>query len=71
MYLDALNSGLIVLDEDLGFLSLGNLPKAVSASFSTSMFSYELLDETKDSVSVNNTSYMLPAKITQMTLNYL
>ena len=34
MYLDDLNSGLIVLDEDDGFLSVGNLPTAVSASFS-------------------------------------
>ena len=68
MYLDALNSGLIVLDEDVGFLSVGNLPKAVSASFSTSMFSYEILDYTEDSVSVNNTSHMLPAKTTQRTL---
>ena len=70
MYLDALNSSLIIFDEDVGFLSVGNLPKAVSASFSTSMFSYEILDYTKDSVSVN-TSHMLPAKTTQMTLSYL
>ena len=33
MYLDDLNSGLIVLDEDVGLLSVGNLPKANSASF--------------------------------------
>ena len=72
MYLDALNRGLLVFDEDVvGFLSVGNLPKAASASFSTSMFSYEILDYTKDSVSVNNTSHMLPAKTTQMTLSYL
>ena len=53
MYLDDLNSGLIVLDEDDGFLSVGNLPTAVSASFLTSMFLYEILDYTEDFMSVH------------------
>ena len=41
MYLEALNGSLIV---DVGFLSVDNLPKAVGASCSQSMFSYEILD---------------------------
>ena len=35
-----------------GGLSVGNLPKAVGGSCSKSMFSYEILDYTEDSVSV-------------------
>ena len=62
MYLEALNSSLIV---DVGFLSVDNLPKAVGASCSKSMFSYEILDYTEHSVSV--ASHTLSAKTTADT----
>ena len=65
MYLEALNSSLIV---DVGFLSVDNLPKAVGASCSQSMFSYEILDYTEDSVSV--TSHTLSAKTTADTSDH-
>ena len=39
MYLKALNKGLIVLEQDVEFLSIDNLPKVVSVSGCSSMFS--------------------------------
>ena len=44
MYVDAMNSGMIVLDQSVEFVSVGNLPKAVTVSCFTSLFSYEILD---------------------------
>ena len=38
MYLDALNSGLIVLDEDVGFLSVGNYLKLLVLHFLQACF---------------------------------
>ena len=54
MYLEALNSGLIVLNEDVKFLSISNSPKTAGASCSTSMFSYEILNCKEDCVSVTS-----------------
>ena len=42
MYLKALNSGLTVLDPGIEFLSADNLPKVVSVSCCSNMFSYEI-----------------------------
>ena len=39
MYLKALNKGLIVLEQDVEFLSMDNLPKVFSVSGCSSMFS--------------------------------
>ena len=39
MYLKALNKGLIVLEQDVEFLSIDNLPNVVSVSGCSSIFS--------------------------------
>ncbi len=44
MYLKALNSDLVVLDQGVEFLSAINLPNVVRVSCCTSMFSYETHD---------------------------
>ena len=44
MYLKALNSGLVVLEEGVEFLSVDNLPKVVGVSCCASMFSYQIRD---------------------------
>ena len=45
MYVDALNSGTIVLDQGVEFLSVNDLPKAININASSSsMFSYEIFD---------------------------
>ena len=44
MYLKALNKGLIVLEQGVEFLSTDNLPKVVSVSGCSSMFSYDIID---------------------------
>ncbi len=44
MYLKALNSGLVVLDQGVEFLSVDNLPNVVGVPCCTSMFSYEIHD---------------------------
>ena len=44
MYLKALNEGLIVLEQGVEFLSIDNLPKVVSVSGCSSMFSYDITD---------------------------
>ena len=42
MYLKALNSGLIVLDPGVEFLSVDNLPKVVSVPCCSNIFSHEI-----------------------------
>ena len=42
MYLKALNSGLIVLDPGVDFLSVDNLPKVVSVPCCSNIFSHEI-----------------------------
>ena len=44
MYLQALDNGFVVLEPDVEFLSVDNLPKVVSVSCCTNMFSYEICD---------------------------
>ena len=44
MHLKALNKGLIVLEQGVEFLSVDNLPKVVSVSGCSSMFSYDIID---------------------------
>ena len=44
MYLKALNRGLIVLEQGVEFLSIDNLPKVVSISSCSSIFSYDIID---------------------------
>ncbi len=44
MYLKALNSGLVVLDQGVEFLSVDNLPNVVGVSCCASMSSYEIHD---------------------------
>ena len=44
MYLKALNSGLVVLEQGVEFLCVDNLPKVVGVSCFASMFSYEIRD---------------------------
>ena len=60
MCLEALYSSLIVLDKDVRFLSIENLPEAVGASCSTSIFSCEILDYKEYFVFV--TSHVLSAR---------
>ena len=54
MYLQALDNGFVVLEPGVEFLSVDNLPKVVSVSSCTNMFSYEICD------SVINTSNIPP-----------
>ena len=42
MYLEALNNGLIILDQGVELLSVDNLPKLVIVSCCKNMFSYEI-----------------------------
>ena len=42
MYLEALNNGLIILDQGVELLFVDNLPKVVIASCCKDMFSYEI-----------------------------
>ena len=44
MYLQALDNGFVVLEPGVEFLSVDNLPKVVSVSSCTNMFSYEICD---------------------------
>ena len=48
MYLQALDNGFVVLEPDVDFLSVDNLPKVVSISCCTNMFSYEICDSVID-----------------------
>ena len=48
MYLQALDNGFVVLEPDVEFLSVDNLPKVVSVSCCTNMFSYEICDSVID-----------------------
>ena len=66
MYLQALNDGFVVLEPGVEFLSVDNLPKLVSVSCCTNMFSYQICD------SVINTSNIPPvvhAKTTTTPVN--
>ena len=48
MYLQALDNGFVVLEPSVEFLSVDNLPKVVSVSCCTNMFSYEICDSVID-----------------------
>jgi hypothetical protein len=48
MYLQALNNGFVVLEPGVEFMSVDNLPKVVSVSCCTNMFSYEICDSVID-----------------------
>jgi hypothetical protein len=48
MYLQALNNGFVVLEPGVEFMSVDNLPKVVSVSCWTNMFSYEICDSVID-----------------------
>ena len=48
MYLQALDNGFVVLEPDVEFLSVDKLPKVVSVSCCTNMFSYEICDSVID-----------------------
>jgi hypothetical protein len=48
MYLQALDNGFVVLEPGVEFLSVDNLPKVVSVSCCTNMFSYEICDSVID-----------------------
>ena len=67
MYLQALNDGFVVLEPGVEFLSVDNLPKLVSVSCCTNMFSYQICD------SVIDTSINIPpvvhAKTTTTPVN--
>jgi hypothetical protein len=54
MYLQALDNGFVVLEPGVEFLSVDNLPKVVSVTSCTNMFSYEICD------SLINTSINIP-----------
>ena len=59
MYLKALNKGLIVLEQGVEFLSIDNLPKVVSVSGCSTMFSYDIID------TVNLQPVRLPVVVAQ------
>ena len=48
MYLQALDNGFVVLEPGVEFLSVDNLPKVVSVSSCTNMFSYQICDSVID-----------------------
>ena len=48
MYLQALDNGFVVLEPGVEFMSVDNLPKVVSVSCCTNMFSYEICDSVID-----------------------
>ena len=48
MYLQALDNGFVVLEHGVEFMSVDNLPKVVSVSCCTNMFSYEICDSVID-----------------------
>jgi hypothetical protein len=52
MYLQALNDGFVVLDPGVEFLSVDDLPKLVSVSCWTNMFSYQIRDSVIDTTIV-------------------
>ena len=49
MYLQALDNGFVVLEPGVEFISVDNLPKVVSVSCCTNMFSCEICDSVIDS----------------------
>jgi hypothetical protein len=51
-YLQALDSGFVVLEPGAEFMSVDNLPKVVSVSCCTDMFSYEICDSVIDTRNV-------------------
>ena len=52
MYLQALDNGFVVLEPGVEFMSVDNLPKVVSISSCTNMFSYEICDSVIDTRNV-------------------
>ena len=52
MYLQALNDGFVVLEPGVEFLSVDNLPKLVSVSCCTNMFSYQICDSVIDTSNI-------------------
>ena len=61
MYLKVLNKGLIVLEQGVEFLSIDNLPKVVSVSGCSSMFSYDIID----TVNLQPVTVRLPVVVAQ------
>ena len=49
MYLQALDNGFVVLEPGVEFISVDNLPKVVSVSCCTNVFSCEICDSVIDS----------------------
>ena len=66
MYLQALDNGFVVLEPGVEFLSVDNLPKLVSVSSCTNMFSYEICDSVIDT---SNISSVVHAKTTTTPMN--
>ena len=66
MYLQALDNGFVVLEPGVEFLSVDNLPKVVSVSSCTNMFSYEICDSVIDT---SNISSVVHAKTTTTPMN--
>ena len=54
MYLQALDNGFVVLEPGVEFLSVDNLPKVVSISSCTNMFSYQICDSVIDTSNLVN-----------------
>ena len=52
MYLQALNNGLIILDQNVKLLSVDNLPKVVMVSCCKNMFSYEIRRPVVDTLNI-------------------
>ena len=52
MYLQALDNGFVVLEPGVEFLSVDNLPKVVSVTSCTNMFSYEICDSLIDTSNI-------------------
>ena len=66
MYLQALDNGFVVLGPGVEFLSVDNLPKVVSVSSCTNMFSYEICDSVIDT---SNMLSVVHAKTTTTPMN--
>ena len=66
MYLQALNDGFVVLEPGVEFLSVDNLPKLVSVSCCTNMFSYQICDSVIDT---SNIPPVVHAKTTTTPVN--
>ena len=66
IYLQALDSGFVVLEPGVEFMSVDNLPKVVSVSCCTNMFSYEICESVIDT---RNMPAVVHAKTTTTHVN--